>query len=153
MKITLSIDSKEYLEIADSDLANYALCLDDENRNASFFAKLALHPASEVRSSVADKYCLPIEAIKLLARDASINVVKCVANNQRALEMLNVSLIQEMINRDVSVAVEIADNLSMVRHDMHDELIEILLKHADPQVVQSTERFERKLDGDLQLQE
>jgi len=153
MKITLSIDSKEYLEIGNSDLANFAISMDDENRYASFYAQLALHPASEVRSSVADKYWMPIEAVKLLARDVSIEVVQRVANNERALQMFEAALVNEMISRDVSVAVEIADNLSMVRQGIQEELIKTLLMHADPRVVEAAIRFEHELDNELQIPE
>jgi len=153
MKITLSIDSKEYLEIGNADLANFVISLDDENRHASFFAQLALHPASEVRSVVADKYCLPIEMIELLARDASIEVLQRVANNERALQMFEVGLFKEMISRDVSVAAEIAENLSMVRNVIQEELIKTLLMHADPRVVEAANRFEHELDSDLQFLE
>ena len=153
MKITLSIDSKEYLEIDNSQLENIVLWLDDDNRYASFYAQLALHPSSDVRIEVANKESTPSEAIELLARDSSIEVVRCVANNDRALQRFDVSLIKEMINRDVSVAADIANNLSMVPENDLGELIEMLLQHADPKVVEATRVFESKLDSDIQYYE
>lgn len=139
MKITLSIDSKETIEIGHSDLAHIVNWLDDDTRHADFFSRLAEHPASEVRSAVAIKSFLPFEALEQLARDASIEVVRQVANNERALEMFDISLIQDMINRDVSVASEMAENLSMVREYIREELAYALSKHTDPKVVDAAE--------------
>jgi hypothetical protein len=115
MKVTVSIDSQESVEMNHSDLAGFAGWLNDEKRYAAFFARLAEHPASEVRSSIADKSVLPIQVIMKLARDPSIEVVRHVANNERAMEEFDLSMIQEMSERDVSVASEIASNLSLVK--------------------------------------
>lgn len=142
MKITLSVDAKESIEIGHSDLADILSWLDDNTRHAFFFVRLAGHPASEVRSAVADKTELPIETLELLARDASIEVVRRVANNERALRLFELPLIQEMIRRDVSVATDIAANLYMVRHDVREGVLQILLQHADPKVAETAESFE-----------
>lgn len=141
MKVTLSIDSQESIEIGHSDLGFIVNCLDDNARHADFFSRLAEHPASEVRSVAAGKSCLPLDALERLAHDASIEVVRCVANNERALEMFDVSLIQEMINRDVSVAADIADNLSLVREYIREEVAYALSKHDDPKVADAAARF------------
>lgn len=142
MKITLSIDSKESIEIGHSDLADILNWLEDNTRHSFFFARLAGHPASEVRSAVADKTELPIETLEQLARDASIEVVRRVANNERALRVFELPLIQEMIHRDVCVAADIANNLHVVRGDVREETIQTLLQHADPRVVETAESFE-----------
>jgi flagellin-specific chaperone FliS len=78
-----------------------------------------------------------------LARDASIEVVRQVANNRRALKMFKNSLILEMIARDVSVAADIADNLSKILDEMREEIIQALLQHADPKVVETAQSFVR----------
>lgn len=142
MKITVSIDSKESIEIKHSDLANFINCLneDDGEQYAAFFTRLAEHPASDVRYAVADKSVLPIEVIEKLARDPSIEVVRHVANNELALKSFDLSLLLEMIGRDVSVAAEIADNLHMVRDDLSDEVIQQLITHADPKVAEIAQR-------------
>ena len=142
MKITLSIDSKESIEIGHSDLASIVGWLDDEVRYALFFSKLANHPASEVRSAVAGKTTLQMDALEILVNDASIEVVRQVANNERALMLFELSAIQEMIRRDVSVAADIADNLYLVRNDVREGVIQTLLQHADPKVVETAESFE-----------
>ena len=142
MKTTVSIDSQESIEMKYSDLANFVNWLNDDKQYAAFFARLAEHPASEVRSAVADKAALPIEIIEKLARDPSVEVVRHVANNEHAMEKFELSLIQEMIDRDVSVASDIADNLSMVRKDATDDIILMLMKHPDPKVVETAQQAE-----------
>jgi len=134
MKITLSIDSKETIELGFSDLATFVGWLDDE-KYAAFFALLAEHPSSEVRCAAAYKAFLPLKTLRKLARDPSIEVVRNVASNANALENFKVSLIQEMIARDVSVAAIIADNLELLRDDAHADVIATLLLHTDPKVV------------------
>ena len=148
MKITLSVDSKESIEIGHSDLADFISWLEDNTRHAIFFSRLAGHPVSEVRSAVADKTELPIESLEQLARDPSIEVVRRVANNERALRLFELPLIQEMINRDVSVAADIANNLYVVREDVREGIIQTLLQYSDPKVVETTQSFADRNEAD-----
>lgn len=142
MKITLSVDAKDSIEIGHSELAAILGWLDDDMRYAFFFARLAGHPVSEVRGAVADKTNLPIEALEQLARDASIEVVRRVASNDRALKLFALPLLQEMIHRDVCVAADIADNLYIVGEDVREGVIQTLLQHADPKVVEAAKSFD-----------
>ena len=142
MKITLSVDSKESIEIGHSDLASIVRVLDDEPRYSGFFSALASHPASQVRCAVAFKSCLPIELLKKLAHDESIEVVREVASNETALNLFDKSQIQAMIDRDVSVASDLADNLFMVCEEKLDGLIHSLLKHPDPRVAETAADFD-----------
>lgn len=141
MKITLSIDSKETIELSISDSANIVGWIDDEAKYASFFSLLAEHPSSEVRCVAARKEFLPLKVLKQLARDSSIEVVRTVASNEAALKNFKVSLIQEMIARDVSVAMAVADSLIFVGEDLHEDVIQTLLQHTDPKVVETAESF------------
>jgi predicted transcriptional regulator len=142
MKVTVSIDSHETIEMNHADLSHFVSLLYDEKQYAAFFERLAEHPASDVRYAVADKSVLPIEVVTKLARDPSITVVRHVANNERAMETFDASLIKEMICRDVSVAEEIADNLSWVGQVARDEVIQMLMKHSDPKIVTTTKQVE-----------
>lgn len=142
MKITLSIDSKESIEIGHSNLAAIVGWLDDDMHHAFFFSMLVHHPASEVRRAVAGKSSLPIEVLEVLMGDACVEVVRQVANNERALELFELSTIREMIRRDVCVAADIADNLYMVRESVREDVIQTLLQHADPKVVGAAESFD-----------
>ena len=148
MKITLSIDSKEPIELSLSDAANIVGWLDDDEKYASFFSLLAAHPSSEVRCVVANKRCVSLKVLKLLARDSSIEVVRTVAANEGAMQQFKVSLIQEMIALDVSVAMTIADYMSFYSPPLPDEVIQTLLQHDDPKVVNSVFEFERNQSGE-----
>lgn len=141
MKVTLCIDSKESIEIGHSDLATLVGCLDDDMRYAFSFLTLVNHPASEVRSAVACKTSLPINALEVLAADASIEVVRQVANSERALQSFELPLVQAMIRRDVSIAADIAENLPMLSESVRLGVIQNLLQHDDPRVVEAARKF------------
>lgn len=143
MKITLSIGSRESIEINHSDLAHFADWMDDDVRYSAFFSRLAAHPSSEVRCAMAGKYFLPAEMLEQLARDTSIEVVRRVANNDHALRLLSLSVLMEMSERDVSVAADIADNLPVFGKHEREALICELSKHSDPKVVEAVENFVR----------
>lgn len=142
MQISLSIDSQVSIDINHSNLANFVCWLDDEEKYAEFFSRLAGHPAAEVRSAVAIKSFLSHEALQQLARDSSVEVVHQVANNEKAMEMFDVSLIMEMIARDVSVAVDIANSLPTIRQYIRDEVAYVLSKHTDPKVLDALGQFD-----------
>ena len=141
MKITLSIDSTETIALNLADAANIVSWIDDDEKYAPFFSLLAERPSSGVRCVPASKCCVPIKVLKQLARDSSIEVVRTVASNETALKKFKVSLIQEMIARDVSVAMAVADSLIFVGEELHEEVIQTLLQHDDPKVVETAESF------------
>ncbi len=144
MKITLSIDSKETIELNLSDAANIVGWLNDEVKYAAFFSVLASHPSSEVRCVAANKSSVPLKVLKQLARDSSIEVVRTVAANEGAMQQFKASLIQEMIARDVSVATTIADSLCFFDEALHEDVIQTLLSHHDPKVAETVQIFLRE---------
>ncbi len=141
MKVTLSIDSGQSIEIAHSDLALIIGCLNDDRRYGVFCAPLFDHPDGEVRSAVAGKRFLPFDELECLSRDSSIEVVQQVASNRRALKMFEAPLWLKMISRDVSVAAEIAGNLARIRESARGDVIDALLHHADPRVSEISKNF------------
>jgi len=151
MNVTLSIDSTDSMEsikVSHSELATIVGWLNDDFHHARFFSRLIDHPASEVRSALACMSSSSVETLENLARDASIEVVRQVASRKRALKAFKFTLIEEMINRDVSVASEIADNLSNIPEGMCKKVIEVLLQHSDPKVVETTESYVERSKGD-----
>ena len=64
-----------------------------------------------------------------------------VASNESALKKFKLSLLQEMIARDVSVATTIADSLYFVGKELYEDVIQTLLQHDDPKVVETAESF------------
>ena len=141
MKITLSIDSKESIDIGQMILSSIVSWLDDDVKHVFFCSMLAKHPASEVRSAIAGKDFLPLDVLESFVDDASIEVVRQLANNKRVLKLFELPLLQKMINRDVIVAEDIADNLHRVSKLVRVGVIQALLQHADPKVVEIAENF------------
>lgn len=144
MKITLSIDSKETIVLSLADTENIVGWLDDGADYVPFFTRLAEHPCSEVRSAVALRTFLSRETLKQLARDPSIDVVKNIACNDSALAQFRLPLILEMIERDVSVAANIADFLDRVNEEIREEVIHSLLQHNDPKIVEMASIYRRE---------
>ncbi|OIR01265.1 hypothetical protein GALL_167370 [mine drainage metagenome] len=142
MKISLSIDSKESIELSLMDAENVAGLLDDE-KYTKFFTLLAEHPSSEVRSAIAFKSNWPQITYRQLARDPSIEVVRNIAFNEDAMSQFKLPLILEMVDRDVSVATNIAEWLHLVNEEVRDEVIQALLQHEDPKVVETALFFKR----------
>jgi len=141
MRITLSVDGNESMEIGHSDLSFIVSCFNDDSSHAGLFSKLYEHPASEVRSAVAIMTSMPIETLVHLAHDPSIEVVRQVANNNHALQMFDSSLIKLMIARDVSVAGDIAENLAWVGKRAREDIIRDLLQHSDPKVLEAAQSY------------
>lgn len=142
MKITLSIDSKETIELSLSDTSNFLNWLDDNEKYAAFFSLLAEHPSSELRCIAANTSYLSLKVLKNLARDSSVVVVSAVARNKAALKQFKMPLIQEMIARDVSVAMAIAECLRYFHEEISEEVVQILLQHHDPKVIETAENFD-----------
>ncbi len=141
MKVTMTIDSNKSIQIGHSELANIISWSDDDRRHGVFFTPLFDHPASEVRSAVAGKSFTSQDELECLSRDASIEVVRVVANNKRALKMFDAPLILKMISRDVSVAADIAENLYRIRESVRSDVIDALLLHTDPKIAEATQIF------------
>ena len=112
-----------------------------QDRRKRSWTRLAQHPASEVRSAIAGKESLPLNVLVAFVDDASIEVVRQLANNRLALKLFELPLLQKMINRDVSVADDIADNLHRVSKLVRVGVIQALLQYTDPKVVEKAENF------------
>lgn len=134
MKITLKIDSSATAELDFPDLQILFGLIDDKPQYAEIFSILARHPSSEIRGQMAQKTALPVASLKILARDPSIEVVQAVARNERALRRFRMPLLREMIERDVSVAAEIASCINQVNEEIRLEILQILIIHDDPAV-------------------
>lgn len=141
MVITISINSTEMVEINYEVAATIAAELADEPENSPFLSKLATHPYSEVRCAVACKTCLPDGVLRTLAQDSSVDVVKAVVNNEHALAAFDLTLIRGMIDRDVSVALSIAYSLCDIANEIRGDVIDYLLRHDDPKVVDVTKEY------------
>jgi len=141
MKISLSINSEKYIDLAFDVTAAIVNQLDDNEQNIPVYSTLAEHSSSEVRSAIAYKSCLPRKIFKRLAEDSSIEVVKVIATNITALEMFDLHLIRNMIDRDVSIAITIANSLYAMNEEVRGEVIDYLMLHNDPQVLMIAQEY------------
>ena len=135
MKITVSIDSKQSIEIGYAELSEVLFSLSDNPSSADFFNRLASHPVSEIRAIAADKTCLSVATLERLANDPSIDVVQRVAHNDTALKSFKADTFKTMIGRDVSIALDLARYYhSAMRPSVSKAVKAELLKHEDPSV-------------------
>lgn len=122
--ITVTIDSNALSDV----LRN----LPDIEVYKKFYESLITHPSSRVRASIADKEQLGEEAISVLAKDSSVEVLRNLVRNRTAREVLPLDLTIQIIERDVEVADSIACYVEDWSNTM--EIAKILKNHPDPQV-------------------
>lgn len=135
MKITLSIDSEHSVELGYKALVNCLDDLGDEPAQANFFNALIVHPSSNVRYILAQKECLPISALEILANDPHIEVIREVSQNKTALKAFSADLFIRMIERDFCIALELAGRLSLIKDDATREgIITAMQQSGDPEL-------------------
>lgn len=109
------------------ELENACLGLNDNSRHKAVFNELAKSESQNIRRLVADKRNLSPEAVKQLAIDISIEVLREIISNEHAKQYLDGSNLQYMLDTDdTEICLEIADNLEDFTHLMS---IETLCKH------------------------
>lgn len=135
MKFILSVDQKASMELSYTEVADFLSFFNDNRESATFYEALAEHPSSQIRAEVAAKTCLSIETLEKLAMDKSIEVVQRVASNKRAMSEFDDELLVKMIERDVSIALEIARyQLIHIQPFVQEIIADILTAHEDPLV-------------------
>ena len=135
MNLTLSINQKSSIEVGYEELADFISFFNDAPSSAEFYASLAAHPASRIRSAIASKTCLSVSVLEKLALDPSIEVVQRVSSNSTALKSFSAELFKSMISRDVSIALELAQCLLDVLDPIARDVIKRqLINHEDPSV-------------------
>ena len=141
MKVRLTIDDVHIFEIGCADIASLIRCLPDDLPHAIMLSRFCEHPSSEVRCAIAAMNFMSSNVLEMLARDTCIKVVSRVACNHRALKYFQSPVILEMISRDVSIGLDIAENLAWIQDDVRVEVVQALLCHGDPTVVEIALNF------------
>lgn len=148
MKITLTVDSKHSVEL---DYQAVVSCLDDlgdEPSLSNLFGALVNHPSSNVRYILAQKECLPISALAVLANDPHIEVVREVSQNKTALKAFSADQFIRMIERDFCIALELAERLSLIEDNAtRGSVILEMQKSGDPELLAKISKICRKLAG------
>lgn len=146
MRITLSINSEQSIELNYAQATSVMYELDDKPGLADFFAVIANYPASQMRCIVARKNCLPISVLEKLANDSHCDVVREVAQNKTALKAFSADLLIHMMNRDFGVAFELANNLSLIEDvATRNSVINFMQESADPEILGKIAKYQRSL--------
>ena len=133
IKFTLAINQNISMELEYSEVVDFIGFFNNKPSSVDFYNELSTHPASQVRSEIAGKTCLPLETFERLANDASIEVALKVAGNKTAMQTFSAEQIVNMIRRDVSVALEIARyQLPFIKLTEFEAVISELTVHDDP---------------------
>ncbi len=134
-QLTLTLGEKvETINIGSEALANAISGLPDEVLSEEILALLASHQSAEVRSRIAGKDNLPEDAIRMLAKDSSRNVVYALLNSSSARSMLSAQELLAICKKDPELAGSVAGNLEDFSGVDTDAVLELLEHHPDPDV-------------------
>ena len=135
MKINITVNGKYHLELSDSDFMDIVSFLSNRPNDAAFYDVLSNHPASRVRAVVASKSFLPLSTYHKLADDPCLEVVQYLASNSAALRQFDTSTVRKLIDRDVSIAVEMAfTHINELQPSIRTSTKKYLKSHPDPAV-------------------
>jgi len=138
MKVTVQIDDIKF-DIGYEMISRILDYIKDIKDNSIIFEKLSNHPSIEVRTSIAYKENLSAGTINKLAQDNEIEVVRQIVSNNAAYNVLDISILKNIIQRDKECACSIAKNIESWNEQSNfdfdsKELADILIKHPDPAV-------------------
>jgi len=108
--------------------------LEDSESNREVFELLSDHPASEVRSSVAQKDNLTEKCLGILSKDGSINVRRNLSRSSAFKRWANDQVLLEFIRCDPECAVNIASSIEDFLTADQTIIGKALCDHTDPSV-------------------
>ena len=106
----------------------------DSEEGKNILEILAHHPSSQVRESVAYKDELTEETVKILAADPSTEVLSNLLSSDSAKEFLSTEEVLAIVQRDPSLARQVADSLDQFEQADQGKLADVCMKHPDPSV-------------------
>ncbi len=107
----------------------------DNKDNEDLFLLAARHPASSVREYVAYKDRLPDAAVKLLAADKSISVLRNLVRSKKFREHATIEELEKFLVLDTEIAQTIAGDIDSYSEADTTRLAEFVAAHSDPSVV------------------
>ena len=148
MKITLSINSEHAVELSYKAVVSCLDDLGDAPELADFFSALISHPSSNVRYILAQKECLPIADLAILAKDPHMEVIREVSQNKTALNGLSADLFIGMIERDICIAMELVGRLKHLKNDaIRNSVIDAMRKCKDPELIEKLDKYISNCSG------
>ncbi len=107
----------------------------DNKDNEDLFLLAARHPASNVREYVAYKDHISDAAVKLLAADKSISVLRNLVRSKKFKELATIEELEKFLALDTEIAQAIAGDIDSYSEADTTQLAELVAAHADPAVV------------------
>lgn len=145
MKVTAQINQGAAFELPHSAVHELIGILDEQPATQCLFEEISSHPSSQIRAAVAAKLNLSTTTYQRLAHDPSIDVVKAIAGNSSAWQVLSADTFKTMIRRDVSVTLELLTWLAYGGIEMpeavRDEVLAEIKKSDDPAIIESVQNL------------
>ena len=109
--------------------------IEDNKDSQEVFHELAQHPSSDIRSTVAMNENIPEKTAKLLVKDSSMDVLREIAINRVALNIITEKDIRGLIKtKDTRLLCEIAGFLDEYHLCNPNLIAELLVNQPDPRV-------------------
>jgi hypothetical protein len=134
-QLTLNQDEKSVtIPLGAEAISQLINQLPDTETMGEVFTILAQHPSAELRSSLARKDHLPDEAVRILAKDSSRNVLNSLLSSAAARNTLTSEELLAMCRLDPEIAGNVACNIESFSSLENDEVLNFIEKHPDPDV-------------------
>ncbi|MBW2569233.1 MAG: hypothetical protein JRE47_07635 [Deltaproteobacteria bacterium] len=125
--IEVSLNHQEIDELPD--------LLTCSEKNQAVFHELAKSPSSLVRESMAYNKVLPEETVALLLKDKSIDVLRRIVENSRAVELITEDDMDRLIStEDTELMTTIAENIDNYYLCDPDFICDRLVNQANPHI-------------------
>jgi hypothetical protein len=138
-KLVVTEDGQEVLSklLSYEAVSNIVSNASDNKDNEDLFLLAARHPAGNVREYVAYKDHMPDAAVKVLAADKSIGVLRNLVRSQKFKEHATIEELEKLLSLDTEIAQSIAGDIESYSEADTTKLAELVAAHSDPSVVAS----------------
>ena len=115
-------------------VSNIVSNLADSSELNEFYLTAAMHPAPNVRESVAWKDKISEDTFKILAEDDSTLVLRSLSRSEAFKKYADDQLVRKLIELDSDCAQNIAGNLEALEQVDFDEIMNLLINARDPSI-------------------
>lgn len=135
-ELVITIDGKESrVDIPYTSMNDLAYTLPDVEENRKIFDVLANHTSIETLAGVAAKENLSIESFQKIISTGGHKAKIALLENKKFRQQVKLELLKKWVMRDSELAITVANNLNDFGEIDPKEIVEILLKHPDPEVI------------------
>ena len=134
MEAKLTVNGVE-ISLGHDALRFIADIIEDHKDGQEVFHELAQHPSSDIRSMVAMNENIHDKTAKLLVKDSSMDVLREIAINRVAINIITEKDIRSFINtKDTQLLSEIANFIDEYQLCNPNLIAELLVNQPDPRV-------------------